>query len=169
VADTYGVTPADVAAELPGIFPGGFTATTLPSDALVADFIAAADLAVTLKLKDTTGGAPAATDAAAKLAKRYVIESAKAQVLRVAYAGAIPPTSTSRWRRTSCSRRRSSMRSHCSDSQAIGTGDAAPRVTTSLGASGLPTRDLLITDCDLDPSSAGGSDVQNQSRSKAKS
>lgn len=155
MANTYGVTPADIAAELPGIFPGGFSATTLPNDALVASFIAAADLAVTLKLKDITGSVPAATDAAAPLAKRYVIESAKAAVLRVAYAGRDPlqiATVVSPYDLLAKTALDSLL---LLDSQAVGTGEAASRVMTSLGASGLPTRDLMITDCDLDPSSRG--------------
>lgn len=152
---TYGVTPADVAAELPGIFPGGFSATTLPSDTLVASFIAAADLAVTLKLKDITGAVPADTDAAAPIAKRYIIEAAKASVLRVAYAGRDPvqiATAVSPYDLLAKTALDSLL---LLDAQAVGTGDAAPRIVTSLGASSFPSRDLLITDDDLDPSSRG--------------
>jgi hypothetical protein len=155
VADTYGVLPADIAAELPGIFPGGFTATTLPSDTLVASFIAAADLAVTLKLKDQTGTTPLDTDTAAPLAERYVIESAKAQALRVAYAGRNPADVDVVVRPYDLLAKTALDALLLLDAQAVGTGEASPRVVTSLGASGLPTRDLLITDVDLDPSSRG--------------
>lgn len=155
MADTYGVLPADIAAELPGIFPGGFSATTLPSDTLVANFIAGADLAVTLKLRDTTGTTPLVTDAAAPLAKRYIIEIVKAQVLRVAYAGRDPIQVDTVVKPYELLAKTSLDMLATLDAQAVGTGDASSRVMTSLGASGLPSRDLLITDADLDPSSRG--------------
>ena len=35
MAEVYGVTPADIAAELPGLFPGGFSVSTKPTLAQV--------------------------------------------------------------------------------------------------------------------------------------
>lgn len=85
--NVYGVTPADVAVELPGLFPGGFTASTRPSDTLVESWITTADTIVGMKVQDITGTAPLLTDKAAVLAKRYIIEWVKAQVYRAAFAG----------------------------------------------------------------------------------
>ena len=90
MADTYGVVHADVAAELPGIFPGGFTVGTKPTAAAVTSLITTADALITLKVIDVTGTTPDDTDRAAVLAKRYIIDWVKAQVVRIVYAGNDP-------------------------------------------------------------------------------
>jgi hypothetical protein len=90
MADTYGVTPADVAAELPGIFPGGFSASTTPTAAQVAAFIATADLVISIAVQDVAGVAPQASDRAALLARQFIIEAVKARVIRIVYAGNDP-------------------------------------------------------------------------------
>jgi hypothetical protein len=157
VADTYGVTPADVAAELPGLFPGGFTATSVPSDTQVVALIAAADAAVTLRITDAVGNAPALSDKAAGLAKRYIIDWVKAQVLRIVYAGRDPFQVSAAAKPYDDLAASMLVSIDVLGSQATGTGESSPRVTTSLGTSTLPTRELLITDEDLDMDSGARS------------
>src|SRR4051812_27297037 len=90
MADTYGVVAADVATELGRLFPGGFAVSTAPTLAQVTSFITTADVVITLRVKDSTGVVPEAADAAAPLAKRYIIEWVKGQVMRVVYTGNDP-------------------------------------------------------------------------------
>jgi hypothetical protein len=90
VPDTYGVVYGDVSAELPGLFPGGFTANTKPANSQVTSLISTADTIITLRVLDVAGGLPSVTDKAAALAKRYIIEWVKAQVVRIAYVGNDP-------------------------------------------------------------------------------
>jgi hypothetical protein len=90
VADTYGVVHGDVAAELPGLFAGGFSANTKPAIAQVTSLISTADTIITLKVIDAAGSTPSVSDKAAALAKRYIIEWVKAQVVRIAYVGNDP-------------------------------------------------------------------------------
>jgi hypothetical protein len=117
MADTYGVTVTDVAEELPGLFPVGFSPATAPSAAQVASFISTGDTLVTLRVKDATGGVPSASDAAAPLAKRYVINWVLAQVVKIVYAGNDPARSPRRRKRTRTSSRSSAPRSTCSVSR----------------------------------------------------
>jgi hypothetical protein len=91
VADIYGVTPADVAAELPGLYPNGFTAATKPTLATVTTLISEADAIASLRVQKATGEGvadPAAKSAA--LAKRFIKSWVKAEVTRIAYAGNSP-------------------------------------------------------------------------------
>jgi hypothetical protein len=91
VADVYGVTPADVAAELPGMYPNGFTVATKPTLATVTTLISEADAIVSLRVQKATGEAaadPAARSAA--LARRFIKSWVKAEVVRIAYAGNDP-------------------------------------------------------------------------------
>jgi hypothetical protein len=87
VADTYGVVHGDVSAELPGLFSGGFTANTKPAATQVTSLISTADTIITLKVLDVAGSTPSVTDKASALAKRYIVEWVKAQVVRIAYVG----------------------------------------------------------------------------------
>lgn len=153
--NTYDVVPADISAELPGYFPGGFSATTLPKDDQVADAISTADTIITLVVQDFVGEAPSVDDRAAGIAKRYIIEWVKAWVIRVILAGR-PPVDIAAVAGP-FAELAAQMRQALVDlgAQAIGTGESSPRVLTSLSASGLPARDLLITDADLDPASRG--------------
>ncbi len=95
MADIYGVLPSDVAAELPGLYPDGFSTTssvvaTAPTSAQVAAFISIADTMLVLDLERITGAVPAVTDTAAVLVKRAIVDWAIMQVLRVAYNGQDP-------------------------------------------------------------------------------
>jgi hypothetical protein len=153
MANTYTVTPADVAAELAGLFPGGFTTTSVPTDAQVADMINAADTYVTLRITDSVGTAPNVADKAASLAKRYIIESAKAQVIRVVYLGRDPFAVSQAASPYEAVAKLQLESIDLLGSQAIGTGEASPRVVTSMGASSFPSRDLLVDTIDLDAGS----------------
>lgn len=153
--DIYGVLAADIAAELPGYFPGGFTSLTRPSDEQVINEITTADTIIGLLVQDATGTEPLVTDRAAPLAKRYIINSVKAWALRVALAGRrdIDVDAQAKPYELAAGVVREAL--VLLGAQAVGTGEPSPRVLTSLATSGLPTRDLLITDADLDPSSRG--------------
>jgi hypothetical protein len=88
--DTYAVKPADVAAELPGLFKDGFSQVSKPTQQQVASFISDADAIVTLHLTTALGTAPTATDPNARLAVRYILDRVKAEVLRLVYTGNDP-------------------------------------------------------------------------------
>lgn len=151
MADTYGVTVSDIAAELPGLFPVGFSAATIPSAAQVASFISTGDTLVTLRVKDATGGTPSPSDAAAPLAKRYVINWVLAQVMKIVYAGNDPARITEIVRAYTDVVTELGTAIDLLGEQAIGTGASAPRVYAEPA---LPERDLLITNIDLDGDSA---------------
>lgn len=154
MANVYDVTPADVAAELPGLFPGGFTATSGPTEPQVQAMIDAADAIVTLAITDYVGTVPALTDKAAVLSKRYIIEYAKALVIRTIYAGKVDPFAISQAAGPYETNAMNILKAlELLGSQAVGTGEASPRVVSSMGASSLPTRDLLVETVDLDPNS----------------
>jgi hypothetical protein len=147
MADTYGVTAQNVADELTNLFPGGFTATTTPTYAQVVSAIADADAIVTMKVLDVTGTAPALTDKAAALARRYVIAWVKRWVMSIVYTGNDPE------RLAQALKPYSDVVTEIWDAilllgaQAVGTGAAASRV---IATSPYPTRDLIVTDAELD-------------------
>ena len=88
--DTYAVKPADVAAELPGLFKDGFSQVSKPTLQGVVGFISDADALVTLHLTKALGTSPTANDDNARLAVRYIIDRVIAQVLRIVYTGNDP-------------------------------------------------------------------------------
>jgi hypothetical protein len=90
VAETFGVTPASIAAELPGLFPGGFTATTKPALDEVTSLITSAAAMAVLKLKAASDKVVIDDEAAGVVVERYVIERVKGQVVRMAYVGRDP-------------------------------------------------------------------------------
>lgn len=90
MANTYSVEHDDVANELPGLFPDGFSAETRPSAGDVSGWIAAADVIAALYVRRAAGKVPAATDQGAPLAALYIKAFAKAEVVRVVYAGRDP-------------------------------------------------------------------------------
>jgi hypothetical protein len=151
VPDTYGVVPSDIAQELPGLFPTGFDATTIPTEGAVAGWITTADTIVSLRVTDVTGTNPALSDKAAVLAKRYIVDWVKEQVIRTVYTGndvnrveaAAKPFAVSA----------AALLKSIEDlgAQAVGTGEAAPRTRV---ASLLPQRDLVVTDSMLEPGSS---------------
>lgn len=149
--DVYGVVHGDVSAELPGLFPAGFSVATVPTDVQVTGWITTYDTIAELRVRDIAGSNPAAGDKAAVLAKRYIIEATKAEVIRAVYTG------------NDVERVEQAVRPHTSSAkaflaeletlgaQAVGTGEASPRIRTE---SSLPTRDFLVTDEQLDTSSS---------------
>lgn len=152
--DVYGVTPDDVAAELPGLFPGGFGAGTKPTAAQVTSLITTADTIVGLRILDATGTAGQSTDKASVLAERYIIEWVKGQVLRIVYTGADPvalSAAVDPYVKLAVSILESI---DIMAEQAVGTGEAAPRVLVS-GTATVPvvSRDMVIDDVDLDAGS----------------
>jgi hypothetical protein len=155
VADTYGVVAADVAAELPGVFPDGFTVATKPTLAQVTSLITTADTVVGLRVLDSTGRAPAVSDKAAVLAKRYILEWVKAQVLRIAYVGNAPADVANAVDPYDKSAAALLTSIDSLGEQAVGTGEAAPRVHVS-STSTVPvvSRDMVINDTDLDAGSS---------------
>lgn len=147
MADTYGVTAADIAAELPGIFPGGFSASTKPSDTLVESWISDADVVVGLKVQDIAGQPGASTDKAAVLAKRWIKETVKGQAVRAAYAGNDPLAVKAAAEPYENSAAFTWDAIIALDSQIIGTGEAASRVGVPYTST---QRELLVTDAQLD-------------------
>jgi hypothetical protein len=153
MADTYGVTPADVAAELPGLFPGGFTVNTVPTLAQVTTWISVADLTVTIAVQDVAAALPAAGDRIAPLAKRVIIETVKAQVLRVVYA-ALSPQDIAAGAKPYQDLAAGTMAAIAAlGAQAAGAGDPVNKVRAS--TPGDLTRDLIVQDVDLNPGPAG--------------
>ena len=146
MADVYGVVPADIAAELPGLFLAGFTTTTVPTLAQVTSFITAADLTVAVAVQNASGTIPLATDRLAPLAKRVIIERVKAQVIRVVYTGnAIADVAAAAQPYEDLAR--TMLASITSlQTQATGVGDPPNRVVSS---STVVSRDLLVDDSDL--------------------
>lgn len=147
MADVYGVTAADVAAELPGLFPRGFSASTQPTSAQVASWIATADAIVSMKIQDVTGQAPATTDKAAALARQYVIEWVKGKVVGAVYAGNDPVQVANATKPHFDNAKTILTALSELGAQATGTGEAASRVVVPYTE---PQRDLLITDEQLD-------------------
>jgi hypothetical protein len=147
VADIYGVVPADVARELSGLFPSGFDELTSPTAAMVEGWISTADTIASLRVTDVTGANPASSDKAAVLAKRYIIEWTKEQVIRSVYAGNDIERVDAAAKPFAASAKALLSELELLGSQAVGTGEASSRVRVS---SMLPTRDLIVTDAMLD-------------------
>lgn len=147
MADVYGVTPEDIAAELRGLFPHSFDIDTIPTEAQVIDFISTADDIVRLHLIDTTGGVPALTDAAARLAKTYIRAWVVAQVMRVVYAGNDASAVDLASRPYSDTAKMVLKELDDMGLQAIGTGAASAQVAVAYT---LPNRELMVTDDELD-------------------
>jgi hypothetical protein len=93
VADLYGITPADIAAELPGLFPNGFSAGTRPKDTDVAKLITTADTIARLRIAKATQVAANAVDPtamSAEVAKRFIKDWVEAKIVRIVYTGQAP-------------------------------------------------------------------------------
>lgn len=152
MADTYGVTPADIAAELPGLFPGGFTAGTVPTLAQVTSLISDADLRVTIAVQNASGAVPAATDRLARLAKRAIVERVKGQVIRIVYTGNAPADVAAAAKPYEDLAKDYLASLTDLETQAAGVGDPPNRMITS---STIPERDLLLDDAVLGPAPHG--------------
>lgn len=145
--DTYGVVAADVAAELPGIYPGGFVANTKPTLAQVTSAITTADTIIALHVQNVVGQPPQVTDVSAPIAKRFIIEWVKAQVIRIAYAGQDPLQVAAAAKPYADLAQEMRDAITAMGSQAEGTtGESSPRIQVS-----TECRPSVVTDRDLDP------------------
>ena len=153
MADTYGVAPADVSGELPGLFPGGFSAGTIPTLAQVTTWISVADLRVTIAVQDVAAQLPLASDRIASLATRVIIERVKAQVLRIVYTGNAPQDVLNATKPFDDLATATLADIASLGAQAAGTGDPVNKIRTS--DPGDQTRDLIVCDVDLNPGPAG--------------
>lgn len=147
MADVYGVTPADIASELKGLYPQGFSGTTVPTYDQVVAWISVADSIVRLQLVDETGSEPAASDAAAPLAKVYIKEWVKSQVVRAAYIGNDPIAVQAAAKPFSDTADLVLKQLNEMGSQAIGTGAESPSIAVAYT---VPQRELTVTDDELD-------------------
>lgn len=145
--DIYGVQPDDIAAELRGLFPNGFDVDTVPTEAQVIEWISTADDIVRLHLVDSTGGVPAITDAAARLAKTFIRAWVTAQVVRVVYTGNDASAVAQASQPYSDTAKMVLKELDEMGFQAIGTGEASPQVAVAYT---LPDRELMVTDDELD-------------------
>lgn len=146
MSDLYGVQPDDIAAELRGLFPTGFDIDTTPTEAQVIDFISTADDIVRLRLVDITGGIPAVSDAAVRLAKTFIKNWVKSEVVKVVYAGQ-DPLAVQAAAKTYADNADTVITALTEmGSQAIGTGEASPQVSVAFT---VPPRDLLVEDSEL--------------------
>lgn len=151
MADTYLVTAEDVSGELKNLFTGGFSATTTPTKAQVESAISTADTMVTMAVQDVTSVTPAATDKAAVIAKRYVIEWVKKWVLGIVWLGNDPARVAEALKPYGSIVTEISEAITLLGSQAAGTGEAGNRV---LVPSTYPTRALIVDDTHLDGDTA---------------
>lgn len=148
MADTYGVTPADVAAELPGLFPGGFSVSTTPTLAQVTSAISVADTIITLHVQNAAGQAPSIADRASPVAVRFIIDWVKAQVIRVVYAGNDPAQVAAAAKPYADLAQEAKDAITALGSQAEGEGDPSPRIQVPYTTA---QRGLVVGDADLDP------------------
>lgn len=161
----YGVSAVDIAAELPGLFPNGFTQVTKPSMSIVEGWIADADAYIDSVISSlVTTTPPTLVDqvlgAATRLAKRYVIGDVVARIYRAIYAGKASPAdianlSTEAGGKTVLDQITSlTTQIIIANEQAQEVaGQLESRVRVSPSAA---PRDLLIDDIDLDPHFGGG-------------
>lgn len=144
---TYGVTTAQVAAEVPALVPGGdFSASTTPAKTLVQTWIDTADAIVTLKVQQVAGVAPQTTDVAATLATRFIVAWALAWVMRTVYAGNDPAQV-----KAAADQYQLPADALLAQLDALGLQAAGAGETPSLvrGVDASLARDLVITDADL--------------------
>jgi hypothetical protein len=151
MADTYGVTATNIAAEIPALFPTGFSAASKPAQSLVESWISTADVKVQLAILIDVGTPPSLSDKAALLAKRFIITYALANVMRVVYAGRQPQDVVA------------AVKPYADEAIALygdlvalgknaigdGTTDQS-RVRGDMGMGAYPDRELMITDDQLD-------------------
>ncbi len=149
MADVYGVVAKDVSDVLPGLFPAGFNADTKPSAVQVAGWITTYDTIAAMRVQDVAGTNPLATDRAAVLAQRYILEKTKEQTVRTIYAGQDPQAVHAAASAYRDAAKDLLLELEMLGSQAVGEGGPSPRVTSEPE---FPTRDLLITDGMLDMS-----------------
>jgi hypothetical protein len=158
VPGLYGVSAADVAAEIPALFPidgahpNGFSAATKPTQAKVEDWILAADALAELKVVSASGQAADPNAKAAPLVKQYIRDYTLAQVMRAIYAGQDPGDIDDAARPYEAERDRI-----YDDLQLLGSqleGPAAVSVPRVRGK--VSDRELLIGDAEIGAGALGG-------------
>lgn len=154
----YGVSAADVAAEMPALFPidgthpNGFSATTKPTEAKVNDWILAADALAELRVVNASGQAADPNAKAAPLIKQYIREYTKAQVIRAVYAGQDPDDVDNAARSFEAERDRIYDDLGLMGSQLEGV--AAVAIARVRGK--VSDRELLVRDSDIGTGALGG-------------
>jgi hypothetical protein len=146
MADGYGVTLAEVAAVMPGLFREGFTASTKPSQLVVQGWINAADARVQLLVQRLAGVAPESSDTAALFAKQHIIMWTCAMVMRALYAGNAPGQVAEAANQFALPAAEFLTQLEALGAQTAGSGEVPNRVR---GVDGSLLRELLITDDDL--------------------
>lgn len=124
--------------------PDGFSDTSVPTVAMVQGWIDTADAIISVQLLDISGLAPTLADRLHGLAKDYIIEYVKEQVIRTVYAGNDPlkvKQATDGYAANQVL-----LVTTISSFKEQATGDAL-NLMESVGVSfETPTRDFLITD-----------------------
>lgn len=167
MAGVYGVEPTDIEAEVPGLFPSGFTQSTKPTLATVTSWITDADAYVDAVVSDASSRVQqAATDSDVEdvpdiiarlspLARRYVIADVLARLYRAVYAGKASPADIAAML-GDLSGTALLTQMETLVQQAIDI-IVKPPVGPVIGISAtIPTRSLLITDDDLDAGPVAG-------------
>lgn len=147
----FGVTVQDVAAEVASLMPQGISETTRPSRALVEAFIAEADARLQLALAGVAAGTPTTADAAYPLARKYVVQSALGETLRILYTGKVSAPELvdlmERFAKNSADVLKAIV---AFGEQAVGTTVETPPANVVFGD--IPLRELMVSDDDLDGS-----------------
>jgi hypothetical protein len=151
MADTYGVTATNIAAEIPALFPTGFSAASKPAQSLVESWISTADVKVQLAILIDVGTPPTVSDKAALLAKRFITNYALANVMRVVYAGR-QPQDVQAAAKPYADEATALYGDLCAlGKNAVGDGTAdESHVRGNMGNGAFPDRELLISDHQLD-------------------
>ena len=151
MADTYGVLPIDIAAELPFVFKtGDVTQADIPNRARVTEWISRADARAYLVAENIINAAPSLTDKAVPMAKEFIVQYVKAKVLAAIYAGNDPAAYATIVASAYGDAKNALQTLIDLGTQIEGAGGSSPRLAISL-ATVATSRDLLVEDIDLDP------------------
>lgn len=149
MADTYGVAPKEIAAELPFVFKSGdVTQADTPDRDTVVGWISTADTMAYLVIGDVSGAAPQVSDKAASLAKDFIRRWVKWRILQAIYAGNDPDRLAALGTEPNLDALKSL------GAQLAGTGEPSPTVGVNPTAA---QRGLLVTDANLDAGCCSGS------------
>lgn len=146
MANTFGVTHADVGRALPGLFSLGFTDSTKPTRLQVEEWIAVADALVTSKLTRVAGAVPDDDDPGTGMARQYIILWTLAMVARAVYGGNDPLAVAAAANQYAIPAKDVLAELLELGPQATGAGTVFNRV---LGVDSSLSRDFLIDDTDL--------------------
>jgi hypothetical protein len=157
MANAYGVSAADIAAELPSLFSVGFTQATKPTAATVEAWITDADTFIDTVVAAVTAVVPEYTETASRLAKRYILDEVVVRVYRAVYAGKAAPADIAALVKDLGGATILKQIQELPALAASLTAAATEALEASQPAVAVPyitaPRDLLIDDTDLDPHS----------------